>query len=112
MNAVKDRRPVLIVPGGVALATLKTEVDAGRVPGLKDFFPEIFADGVHLTAKGRYLVSLVFYGCLFKESPEGKVSALTTGLTDEQAKVFQRIAWDTVKNYKWDGVGGEGDRRP
>jgi hypothetical protein len=108
MNAVAGRKPVLIVPAGLALATLKTEVEAGRVPGMKEFFPEIFADGVHLTPKGRYLVSLVFYGCLFKESPEGKVSALTTGLTDQQAALFQRIAWDTVKTYKWDGVGEKG----
>ena len=39
---------------GHRLAMLKTEVDAGRVPGMKDFFAEIFADGIHLTPKGRY----------------------------------------------------------
>lgn len=69
-----------------------------------DFFAEIFADGIHLTPKGRYLISLVHYACIYKENPEGKVSALTTGLTPEQARIFQHIAWDAVKNYKWGGV--------
>jgi len=97
-------KPVRIVPGGSALAALKTEVDAGRAAGLADFFKEIFADGIHLTPKGRYLVSLVHYACIYKESPEGKVSPLTTGLTPQQAALFQKIAWETAKNYRGSGV--------
>lgn len=104
LNKAYQGKPVLIVPGGSALAILKTEMDAGRVPGMKDFFAEIFADGIHLTPKGRYLISLVHYACIYKESPDGKVSALTTGLTKEQEAIFQHIAWDAVKNYKWAGV--------
>jgi hypothetical protein len=60
-------------------------MDAGRGPGMKDFFAEIFADGIHLTAKGHYLISLARYTCIYKESPEGKVSALATRLTKEQS---------------------------
>ncbi|MCX5683891.1 MAG: chitobiase/beta-hexosaminidase C-terminal domain-containing protein [Planctomycetota bacterium] len=97
-------KPILIVPGGLALARLKTEIDAGRVPGMTDFFKETFADGIHQTAKGRYLISLVFYACIYKESPEGKASALTTGLTPEQVAIFQRIAWGTAKGYGLSGV--------
>ena len=104
LNKTYQGKPVRIVPGGTALAMLKTEVDAGRVPGMKDFFGEMFADGIHLTPKGRYLISLVHYACIYKESPEGKVSALATGLTADQAAIFQRVAWDAVKNYKWAGV--------
>jgi len=103
MNTYKGK-PVLICPGGPALATLKTEMDAGRVPGMTDFFKDAFADGIHLTPKGRYLISLVHYACIYKGSPEGKASALTTGLTPEQTRIFQRIAWDTVRNYKWAGI--------
>lgn len=104
LNKTYQGKRVLIVPGGTALAMLKTEMDASRVPGMKDFVSEIFADGIHLTSKGRYLISLVHYACIYKESPEGKVSALTTGLTKEQTAIFQRIAWDAVKNYKRAGV--------
>jgi hypothetical protein len=104
INKTYQGKPVRIVPGGSALALLKTELDAGRVPGLKDFFAEIFADGIHLTPKGRYLISLVHYACLFRESPEGKASVLTTGLSQEQATIFQRLAWQAVKDYTWAGL--------
>jgi hypothetical protein len=102
--------PVRIVPAGPALVTLKAEMEAGKVPGMTDFLPTIFADGVHLKPAGRYMVSLVFYACIYKESPEGKVSALNSGLTPEQMAIFQRIAWDTVKDHPWAGMKDEGRR--
>jgi hypothetical protein len=95
---------VLIVPGGQALIALKERIEAGNVPGMTDFFAEIFADDVHLTAKGRYLISLVHYACIYRESPEGKVSLAKAGLSDEQARIFQQIAWQTAHDYKWSGV--------
>ncbi|MHC4543765.1 MAG: hypothetical protein ACYTDW_03960 [Planctomycetota bacterium] len=97
-------RLVLIVPGGQALIALKGRIEAGKVPGMTDFFAEIFADDLHLTTKGRYLISLVHYACIYTESPEGKVSSLTTGLSPEQAGIFQKIAWQTAHDYKWSGI--------
>jgi hypothetical protein len=97
-------RLVLIVPGGQTLIALKDRIEAGKVPGMTDFFTEIFADDVHLTAKGRYLISLVHYACIYAESPEGKVSSLKTGLSAEQAQIFQKIAWQTANDYKWSGI--------
>ncbi|MFQ3670626.1 MAG: hypothetical protein SNJ84_04130, partial [Verrucomicrobiia bacterium] len=64
-----------------------------------------YADGIHMTKKGRYLVSLVFYACLFGEDPTGKVSALDSELTEAQAKLFQTIAWQVVSSYPHTGVG-------
>ena len=96
-------KPVGIIPGGPALAMLKAEIEAGTVPGLTDFFGAIFSDGIHLTGKGRYLIALVHFACLYLESPEGKVSPLNSALTDDQARIFQRIAWDSVKNHPWTG---------
>jgi len=110
INKTYRGKPVLIVPGGPALARLKTEMDAGRVPGMKDFFAEVFADGIHLTPKGRYLIALVHYACIYQESPQGKTAVLTTGLTREQAALFQRLAWDTVKNYKHAGLARPASR--
>jgi hypothetical protein len=72
---------------------------------LGDCFKEFFADGIHLTSKGRYFVSLVHYGCLFGESPEGKVSPLNSGLTEEQAGSFQRIAWRSIQERASASVG-------
>ena len=104
INHRNESKPVLIVPGGLGLALLKTQMDAGKVPGMTDFFKEIFSDDIHLTAKGRYLIALVHYACIYKESPEGKVSALTSGLSDEQAKLFQRLAWEAARGYRWSGI--------
>ena len=96
---------VLIVPGGQTLIAMKEQIEAGKVPGMTDFFIEIFADDVHLTDKGRYLISLVHYACIYRESPEGKVSlAAKAGLSVEQARIFQELAWQTARNYKWSGI--------
>ena len=104
VNQTYTGKPVLIVPAGPALAALKTEIDAGRVPGLTDFWKDISADGLHLQYRGNYMVALVFYACLFKESPEGKVSVLDSGLTSQQAAIFQRLAWQTVHDYSFSGA--------
>ncbi len=104
LNATWRGRPALIVPGGPALADLKTQLDAAKIPGLGEFFAETYADGIHMTAKGRYLISLVHYACIYKESPEGKVSALNSGLSEAQAREFQRIAWAVATSYPGSGV--------
>jgi hypothetical protein len=63
-----------------------------------------FDDDLHLSSKGQYLVALVFYVCMYRQSPEGRVTFADTGLTEEQARVYQRIAWDTVQDYGWGGI--------
>jgi hypothetical protein len=70
---------------------------------VKDFFAEHFSDDLHLSAKGAYLVALVHYACVYKRNPAG-VTFAGTGLTAEQAAIYQRIAWDTARNYPWSGV--------
>jgi hypothetical protein len=97
---------VRIIPGGLALAELKSQIDGGKVPGLEDFGRTVFAGpgDIHMTKKGAYLISLVHYACLQGESPDGKVTAAGSGLSDEQARIFQRIAWQTAKGYRPAGL--------
>jgi len=97
-------KPVRIVPGGLALLALKQAVDQGRVPGMSNFFQMAFSDDLHLTARASYLVALVFYSSFYQTSPEGRVTSEGSQLTAEQARIFQRIAWDTVRNYAPAGV--------
>jgi hypothetical protein len=99
--------PVRIIPGGVALARLKSEIEAGRVPGIDDLAAAVFAapGDIHLSKKGAYLIALVHYACLHGESPEGKVTAAGSGLSDEQARIFQRIAWQAATGYGPSGLG-------
>lgn len=102
-----DAPPPYIVPGGLALLALKQAVDAGEVPGMSDFFGTFFLDGgadIHLTAPGAYLISLVFYSCLFQTDPAGLGNDSGGVLSDEQAAAFQRIAWDTVQTYPLSGL--------
>jgi hypothetical protein len=96
---------VPIIPGGQALAALKREMEAGKVPGLRDFFDELYADGIHMSAKGHYLISLVFLSSLYQQSFVGQVTEAGSDLTPEQAKIFQRIAWETVASDPLSSVG-------
>jgi hypothetical protein len=103
-DAKPDKRPVRLCPGGPALLRIKHEIEAGKVPGMTDFQAGIFSDDIHLSRPGRYLVSLVHFACMYGENPEGKATFANSGLTREQAAVFQRIAWDTVTNEPLTGV--------
>ena len=100
-------KPVRIVPGGSVLARLKTEIDAGMVPGMTDFFAETFSDDLHLSSKGRYLVSLVHDACIFGKQAEGNPDPFKSGLTPEQIQRFRVIAWETAKDYRWAGIAPE-----
>jgi Fn3 associated len=93
-----------IVPGGLALVELKRQMDAGAIPGLSDFFNTMFDDDLHLSRRAQYLVSLVFYACLYRQTPEARVTHAGTDLTVEQALAFQRIAWSTASTYSLSGI--------
>jgi len=99
-------KPVLIIPGGLALAELRTLIEAGNVPGMSDCVAAVFHSPTdfHMTSKGAYLISLVHYACLYRENPEGKVTAANAGLTPEQARLFQQIAWQTARSYERSGL--------
>lgn len=97
-------KSVLVVPAGLALVELKRAIEAGTVPGISDFFSRTFSDDLHLTAPGQYLVGLVFYACLYQASPEGRVTSAGSELSAQQARIYQRIAWEVVRGYTWSGV--------
>jgi sugar phosphate isomerase/epimerase len=92
----RGEKPARLCPGGPALVRLKKAIEAGSVPGISNFHDTAFADDIHLARQGRYLVALVHYACIFGDNPQGKVTFANSGLTAEQAAIFQRIAWETV----------------
>jgi hypothetical protein len=49
-------------------------------------------------------VTLVFYSCLYRQSPEGRVTSANSTLTEAQAKSYQRIAWEAARSYRWSGL--------
>jgi hypothetical protein len=54
------------------------------------------ADKSHPSKAGTYLAACVFYGVLYGKSPEGLPGAIG-GLSDEEARKLQVIAWKTVQ---------------
>ena len=54
------------------------------------------ADKSHPSKAGTYLAACVFYAVLYGKSPEGLPGKIG-GLSDEEAKKLQTIAWETVQ---------------
>jgi hypothetical protein len=108
MDTQQPGKAIRIMPSGLALAKLKIEMEAGRVPGMTDFNAAMFTDGLHLTDKGAYLVSLTHYVGIYGESPVNRVTYKPASLTEGQAAIFRQIAWDVVSDYPWSGLGGSG----
>jgi hypothetical protein len=107
MRLAPDAPRPYVVPGGIGLLNLKRAIEAGRVPGMTQFFEQIFlAQGtdVHLTRPGAYFITLIFYACMFQSDPAGTANDPLYEVTDEQASVLQAIAWETVTTYPASGV--------
>jgi hypothetical protein len=101
---------VLIVPAGAAIAELKRRIEAGQVPGINSV-RQIYADDIHLTRTGMYLVALVHFSTLYGKDPTGLSAQMKGPWGDElvnlppaTAAVFQEIAWKAVTGYKRSGV--------
>jgi len=99
-----------IIPVALAMGWMHHMIEQGEVPGFAkdDFYPKLFDDAVHTNKEGGYLVDCMFYSSFYGESPEGKFLPVLTTLTAEQARIIQRLAWDTVKNYPDSGYYEEG----
>jgi hypothetical protein len=104
VDARAPGKPVRIIPAGPALQALKAAIERGEVPGMRGFFEDNFDDDLHLSLKGQYLVGLVFYACLYQQNPVGQVTHEGSTLSDAQARIYQQIAWDTVRNYPHAGL--------
>lgn len=78
-----------VAPVGVAWeAVLKDDPKAG----LHD------ADRSHPSKKGTYLTACVFYGVLYRNSPEG-LPGTPADLGDREAATLQRAAWKAVREF-------------
>lgn len=57
------------------------------------------ADPVHPSMHGTYLTACVFYATLFRQSPVG-LSHAPEEITEEERTFLQRMAWETVQEYR------------
>ena len=95
-----------VIPVGQALGRLSDEIEAGKVPGIADI-SELFRDELYTTGRGAYFVAMVDIAVLTGQSPEGLPTQLLRSwpsrdwlLTDEQARIFQRVAWEEVQAFQ------------
>lgn len=101
LDSYKAGKKPRVLPSCLAMGWIKNLIDNGKVPGVKpdSLYPFLFNDGVHPDTKGGYLVDMTWYAAFYRESPEGKFNPAGSGLTVEQAKLMQELAWDVVRNY-------------
>lgn len=103
--------PMLVIPGGQAMARLTDSIQANAVPGLSSIL-DLFVDIHHLDARGNYFIGCVMYSVIHGRSPVGLPNQLTNSFgnpyavfpTPAQATIMQEIAWQTVCDYQRDGV--------
>lgn len=99
-----------------AYTDLATELKAGIAPvgmawqAVQRVVPDFdlyHRDGRHANPAGSYLAACVFYSVLFNVTPEGLPATFSCKgkkrleLTEDQAQLLQRIAWETVCSI-WD----------
>lgn len=87
-TAIGEELDALVVPVGRAFASaLKKRPELALVvPDLK-----------HPTLAGTYLAACTFYAAMHGESPLG--GSYTAGLSDEDARFLQQVAWDSWQEY-------------
>ena len=105
-------KPIHLIPVALAVGWIHFMIEHGQFPGLAktDFYPRLFNDDVHLNPDGAYLVDCMFYSAFYGQSPEGKFLPLGTHWNPAQAKVLQRLSWETFKNYSESGFYAIGKR--
>jgi len=104
-----DKQPVRIIPVGEVMYQLHLRMEAGDVPGY-NHIADLYADGVHLKAEGKYVEAVTHYATVFADDPHG---CITSGLRFwkgpyEVDRAFAKIVWDTawhvITTYPHTGV--------
>lgn len=102
LSADKRTDRVEVIPAGLALVELVQRALGGGVPGVagtpRQRLDAIFADDVHLTPLGIYLLASLHYAALFGTSPVG--AAGVPGVDPAAVPLLQQIAWDTLSGYR------------
>jgi hypothetical protein len=96
-------KPVFMAPVGDAILKFDTEARSGNIPGFTQALG-LFADGIHLTDVGAYLVGCVFYATMYGETPIGLTYTGYSGVNQTLATKIQTIAWETVLDHPYSGV--------
>lgn len=100
------RHPVLVLPGGEALAELVAAVENGSVAGIASA-DELFADDIHLSNLGNYFMALVHTAMLYRTPPTEAPTVITDPWGTEYpglpstatAEALAGLAWEVVDRH-------------
>jgi hypothetical protein len=92
-----DKKTARIIPVGEVMYRLHLRMKDGKVPGYKHI-ADLYADGVHLNAEGKYLEAVTHYAVVFQDDPH---DCIISGLRFWKGpygvdKAFAEIVWDVV----------------
>lgn len=95
-TSIGEELGALVAPVGLAFSRSLSER-----PDLDLFI----GDREHSNSRGEYLAASVLYATIFGKSPEGPVwispkMAEEAGMSEEDAAFLDRIAWQTVTEYR------------
>jgi hypothetical protein len=98
LDDIEEAHRQLAIELGAAVAPVGMAMDRARQERPELSFLDW--DGVHTTWDGAYLAAATIYAAVFGQSPEGLPYHL--GLSDDDASFLQRIAWETVSDWRAD----------
>ena len=120
INSDKNNKiTIYMIPVGQVMSAFFKEVERlggiGNIKQPEDIFSRKKEDGsvdpIHVNDIGNYLVALVHYSVLYRQSPEGLSYQLkkadgkdALAPAEETALLMQKITWDVVKAYPKTGV--------
>lgn len=110
--------PIYVIPAGQVLSAFFKEVKrvggVGNIQSPNDIFSQKddgSLDPIHINDLGNYLVALVHYATIYRQSPEGLPYQLNKAdgtaafaPTPETAALMQKITWDIVSHYPKTGI--------
>lgn len=111
LNGEIGRRALTIVPMGDAVLALRALVAEGRFPGVSKQ-SGLFRDPVgHGLGPVRALTAYCNFSVVYGVSPVG-LNLDTPDVTDEQHRILQELAWETVSSYPHAGLGDPATEHP
>jgi hypothetical protein len=100
-----------VIPGGKALRRVYDDIAGSTAVGITHI-QELFADEIHLSNFGLYLIACVTYACVFRQSPVGRPAVNVRVNNSSIVEIFdgptrayiQQVAWDVVTSDPRTGV--------
>ncbi len=104
INKKLGTKVVYLVPVGDAFVQMRAMVVNGKFPGVTRQ-SELFNDDMpHQGRLGSLLQDYCIFVALYQRSPVGLNVTLDKTITDEQAAILQKIAWEAVSKYPYAGI--------